>query len=169
MFIMGNSAGGLHLGTFLLDQRFLDVRKGLLGGEAALVWKGAVEVGVPFHFGAAGKERNGMLRNYYGDEEEVREKAPLGLLNVLGKEGKSREEAHVPRVLVLESEFDPEEITKPTKDFVELWKKAWNDRIELWTMEGHNHISPTGALMTGDKEGEKWGEDVVRWMNNLSS
>jgi hypothetical protein len=39
--------------------------------------------------------------------------------------------------------------------------------MEEWVLKGHNHISPPVALMSGDKEGEKWGEDLVGWMRKL--
>lgn len=33
--------------------------------------------------------------------------------------------------------------------------------------KGHNHISVTFSLGTGNREGEEWADEFVRWMNNL--
>jgi hypothetical protein len=53
----------------------------------------------------------------------------------------------------------------PGKDFVGLWREILGEgAIEEWVLGGHNHISPSVALITGDKEGEKWVEDWVGWM-----
>lgn len=166
VFILGNSAGGVHLATFMLDQRFLEQRKTLFSDVGPISLKGIIEMGVPFHFrSAVGGGRTQMLRNYYGDEKEVDDKQPYGLLQKLVKAGKSRQETFVPKELVILSEFDPvEEVKVPTEDFVELSNKSWGSRIEFWTLPGHNHISPPIALMSGDKGLEKWGEDLVTWM-----
>ncbi len=62
-------------------------------------------------------------------------------------------------------EYDPsDEICQPTEDFVALWRKAWGNGIDFIQMDGHNHISPPFALLSKDVKGEKWGEDVVRWI-----
>ena len=50
------------------------------------------------------------------------------------------------------------------EDFVALWKKTWREGLEFAFMEGHNHISPPLALMSGDAKGERWGEDVAKWI-----
>lgn len=170
VFVLGNSAGGVHLATFLLESRFLEQRKALVGGMEPLTMKGIIGLGVPFHFKAAGGVRVQMLKNYYGEEEDVKAKSPYGLLEALEKEGKSKEETFVPKVLTIVCEWDPEdEIKQPTEDFVRLMNKAWDGGSEFWTIPpGHNHISPPFALMTDDKELEKWGEDIVIWMKKLS-
>ena len=165
VFIMGNSAGGVHISTFLLEPRFLEQRKALISGETAIAWKGAIELGVPFHFKSANASRSDMLEKYYGSEQDIREHCPYGLLEAVQKTGKSRQETGVPDVLVLVGEFDPsDEISDPTDDFLALEKKTWGDGVEFKSLSGHNHISPPWALMSGDKRAEVWAEDVANWI-----
>jgi acetyl esterase/lipase len=166
VFILGNSAGGVHLATFLLEPRFLEQRKALISDNGPIILKGIVELGVPFDFKSSNASRSEILKNYYGDNEKVEANQPYGLLESLEKKGKSKQEAFVPKVLVIVCEWDPEEeIKQPSKKFVKLAQKVWDGGVEFWTLPpGHNHISPPLALMSEDKELEQWGEDVVKWM-----
>jgi hypothetical protein len=83
----------------------------------------------------------------------------------ISKSGLSLQQAGLPKFLALLGEYDPpDEIGRPMEDFVDLWKKTWDGGIEFEILEGHNHISPPAALMSGDVRGEKWGEDVVVWI-----
>jgi hypothetical protein len=170
LVIMGNSAGGVHLSTFLLDPQFLDQRKSLASAEKGLKLVGGVEVGVPFHFKSAGAGRAGTLERYYGSAKGIEEKCAYGLLEAVGKTGMSREETGVPKLLLLLGEFDPEdEIGQSMRDFAELGEKTWGSWLEFRTIKGHNHISPPPALMSGDVEGEKWGEEVAAWIKGLNN
>jgi len=167
VFIMGNSAGGVHISTFLFAPSFLEQRKKYVAGESSILLKGAIELATPFHFGGASVERNDMLLTYYGSQEGYKAHCPCGLMETIVKGGKSREEAGVPKVMALIGEWDPEnDIVKPVKDFVELWKKAWGGDIDFEILKGHNHISPPWALMAGEPEGEKWGEELAKWIKN---
>ncbi|TVY82329.1 hypothetical protein LSUE1_G004590 [Lachnellula suecica] len=165
--IMGNSAGGVHISTFMFEPSFLEQRKQYVEGEGSILLKGAIELAAPFHFGLAAADRNDMLMTYYGSEKGYKENCPLGLLEAIMKSGKSREEIGVPKVLVLLGEWDPvDDIVKPVEEFVGLWKKHWESDIEFNVLKGHNHISPPWALNAGEAEGEKWGEDVAKWIKN---
>jgi hypothetical protein len=165
VYVMGNSAGGVHLSTFMLDPEFLEQRKALLSTKGPIIWKGAIELAVPFHFKNSPEGRSGMLKTYYGDKKDIEERSAYGLLQALAKAGKTKEEAFIPNILAILGEFDPaDEIKEPTEDFVKLGNEVWDNSIELWTIPGHNHISPPVALMTGNEELEKWGEDVVKWV-----
>jgi acetyl esterase/lipase len=170
VFIMGNSAGGVHISTFMLEPRFLEQRNSLVSGKRGTIWKGAIELGVPFHFNSAQASRSDMLKNYYGSEQDVKERSPYGLFEAVVKTGKSSEETGVPKVLILVGEFDPvDEISKPTEDFIALREKTWGKGVDFRTLAGHNHISPPVALMSGDKKAEEWGEDVAKWIKGSSS
>ncbi|TGO40404.1 hypothetical protein BHYA_0037g00030 [Botrytis hyacinthi] len=162
VYLMGNSAGGLHIATYLLEPRFLEERKSWQE-EANVSLKGAVEVGVPFSFEEALPGRKDMLEKYYGSDKDILAKCPYGLLKAVGESKKSREELGIPRLLVMTSEYDPvDEILKPNDAFVKLGEKIWEERIEVVKIEGHNHISPPMALGTG--EGEEWGEKAAAWI-----
>jgi hypothetical protein len=166
VYLLGNSAGGVHASTFLLEPTFLEARKKYVSGTGAITLKGIINVSVPFHFKTALPGRDEALQAYYGDKKAAEEKCVFGLLEAIAKSGKSREEVAVPKALVLLGEYDPEdEISGSVRDFVALWKKTWGEEdIKFVDMPGHNHISPPLALMSGEAKGEKWGEDVVKWI-----
>jgi hypothetical protein len=167
LVIMGNSAGGLHLGTWLLDFQFQNERKALVEGKDGLRLKGVVELAVPFDFEKASPAMGGVLSSYYGSPENVTRKSPYGHLAAMGRSKVSREEAGVPKMFVLLGEHEPEDdIAGPTKRFLELWKQTWGEGLEFRELKGHNHISPPWALMAGEKEGEEWAEGVVSWIKD---
>ncbi|KAA8575303.1 hypothetical protein EYC84_004478 [Monilinia fructicola] len=162
VYLMGNSAGGLHVTTYLLEPRFLEERKSWQG-NASITLRGAVEVGVPFNFHNALAGRREMLDRYYGSDESVEAKCPYGLLKAIGESKKSREELGIPKLLVLNSEWDPvDEILKPNDAFVKLGEEIWGEKIEVIKIKGHNHISPPLVLSTG--EGEEWGNQAAGWI-----
>lgn len=165
VFIMGSSTGGVHLSNFLLGTQFLEQRRALASGERHIVFKGAIELGVPFHFKSATEERTAVLERYYGSREGIDRKCPLGMLEAVRETGMSREDTAVPNVLLLLGEFDSkDEIARPMYDFAALRTKTWGTGVEFKMIKGHNHISPLLALMSGDVEGERWGEDVAEWI-----
>ncbi|KAG0645372.1 Isoprenylcysteine methylesterase 2 [Hyphodiscus hymeniophilus] len=168
--IMGNSAGGIHISTFLLAPQYLEQRQNLAAGEKGIKLVGAVGLGVPFHFKSAEAGRANALETYYGDATGIKEKCPYGLLKAIENAGKPRGEVGVPNMLLLLGEFDPEdEIGQPNHDFAELCEKIWSTGTELKIIEGHNHISPPPFLMTGQADGEKWAEDVAEWIKRLNN
>ena len=163
---MGNSAGGVHLSTFLLDPSFQSQRLALTPGSQNIAWKGAICLGIPAHFDTALPNRLGTLNAYYGSPEDTKGKEPCGMLKTAVKG--QRKEAGVPQPLLLVGEWDPEdESAGPMRNFAALWEKGWGTGVELRTVAGHNHISPPLALMSG--EGEQWGEEVAAWIKGLSS
>jgi len=169
LFIMGNSAGGIHLSTFLLHSDFAETRRRVLTGDGTRL-RGAVMLSVPFHFAAAAEGRKEVLSNYFGDYVA---NSPLGLL-------KSAREQQTPldfvaggtRVLVLDGELDPEdEILKPRDDFIAEWARMTDNESRGalavdWTT-GHNHISPFASLGTGVEREEAWGAQVAAFCDNI--
>lgn len=122
---------------------------------------------MPAHFEQVAKDRKEMLGEYYGNETRIEEECPLGLLRALSKHHSSPAEASVPKILALLGEYDPpDEIVKPMEDFVALFREQWPDYngIEFETLNGHNHISPVVALMSGDEKGQEWGDEVAKWI-----
>jgi hypothetical protein len=128
VFIMGNSAGGVHLASWLLAPQFEAERRRYLSESRVMRLSGAVLFAVPFHFKNAGPERREVLKVYYGDAWEG--KCPFGLLEAVkatGSRGKGLKpvELGIPPVLNLEGELDPEdEILAPGRDFVQLWMET---------------------------------------------
>ncbi|KAJ9499211.1 hypothetical protein H2202_005368 [Exophiala xenobiotica] len=215
LYIMGNSAGGVHLATYLLAPDFAESRRRLLSSSIRAAddnssaetrskahqarLKGVIFLSVPFHFDHALPERKPTLAAYYGDDndDDVRSKAPLGLLRASRKGDGSRSIKPLFQdvsVLVLKGSLDPEdEILGPTADFVDEWlrqKKGTEDNddqsgrnastsdrslslspsnLEVEMMPGqHNHISPVLSLGTGIPDEEAWGRRVVDFVATTS-
>ncbi|KAK5452439.1 hypothetical protein LTS15_007505 [Exophiala xenobiotica] len=151
LYIMGNSAGGVHLATYLLAPDFAESRRRLLSSSIRAAddssaetrskahqarLKGVIFLSVPFHFDRALPERKSTLATYYGDDhdDDVRSKAPLGLLRASRKsdDGSIKPLQQDVSVLVLKGSLDPEdEILGPIADFADEWlrqkKKGTDD------------------------------------------
>ncbi|RFU34597.1 hypothetical protein B7463_g1737, partial [Scytalidium lignicola] len=170
VFIMGNSAGGLHVATFLLEERWKEQRIKYVDGREGLVLRGAVALAPALHFRNANLSRMDMLPKYYGSKQGIEDHSPYGLLSAIGKSKRSRAQVGLPRLLVLLGEWDPiDAIGKSCEEFVELWTQVWGEGIDFQIMAGQNHISPPLALMSGDEEGEKWARSLVKWIENHGS
>lgn len=183
VFLMGNSAGGVHVSTYLLDPRFDSQRHALRESQLCSL-RGAVLVSVPLDFKAATPERSDILQTYWppnlsgtGQQSSHDLFCPNGLLRTRKTRKESIETLQLadfglPDILVMLGELDPEdEIVEPNKRFLGLWDDCFGSRqgIEVKWMGGHNHISPPFALMSGDKQGEQWAENVIDWMKDLQS
>ena len=164
LFIMGNSAGGIHLSTFLLHEDFAATRrKVVFDGEEGVALRGVVMLSIPFHFARAEERRLEVLREYFGDWEKF---CPLALLKSVQSSDQSVAflEAGV-RVMVLNGELDPaDEILQPREDFLQAWEQFGDEMyvkaLEMDMMKGHNHLSPVVALGTGVSREEAWGHQV---------
>ncbi|KAK5138471.1 hypothetical protein LTR08_000057 [Meristemomyces frigidus] len=169
LFIMGNSAGGIHLSTFLLHADFAETRRKVTTGQDTRL-RGVILLSVPFAFEIAHESRSEVLKNYFGDYEA---NAPLGLLKTAHKQ-------HAPfdfveggvRVFVLNGELDPEdEILLPRDLFVKEWLEMGDNEsrgaLAVDWMTGHNHISPVTALSTGLAAEEAWGHQVAGFCDNI--
>ncbi|PVH86589.1 alpha/beta-hydrolase [Cadophora sp. DSE1049] len=172
VYLLGNSAGGIHVSTFLLHDGFAEQRKKYSVGNGkgkGIVLKGIADLAVPCHFEEAEESRAEVLKTYYGDEEDVKGKCVCGLLESVRKSRKGREELGIPKKMWMGiGEFDPEdEITGPMNAFAGKWKEAFGEEgLVVEILKGHNHISPPMSLMSGDKEGERWSEDFVKWIKD---
>ncbi|RDL31376.1 Uncharacterized protein BP5553_09585 [Venustampulla echinocandica] len=177
LFLMGNSAGGVHVSTYLLDPRFEKQRRIALAESGAFSLRGAVLVSVPLDFKTAQPTRFDVLRAYWPPSlSDTRKETshddfcPNGLLrscrgvNCCGLA--KPQDLSIPDVLVMLGELDPEdEILESNERFLEYWEKVFGSRdgVEVKWMKGQNHISPPIALMSGDKRGEEWAEEVIKW------
>lgn len=96
VYLLGNSAGAIHISTFLLDGQFSDQRKQYVEGSKgylrgglesvgigkSLTLKGAIMLGLPSDFAGVSKERKEHSKVYYGSEDKAATLSPLGLLSV---------------------------------------------------------------------------------------
>ena len=170
LFIMGNSAGGIHLSTWLYSPTFAETVSSVTSAAGSLQLRGVVMLSVPFHFRSAVAERTEVLRTYYGDQ--IVEHCPLGLLDAAKKDETISGSPLEVKTLVLNGTLDPQdEILEPKADFVSSYKQALgSNHAQLLTvemMEGHNHISPPQSLGTGKEADEAWGYQVRDWMQSI--
>ncbi|KAI1494427.1 Alpha/Beta hydrolase protein [Biscogniauxia mediterranea] len=159
LFLMGNSAGGVHTATYLFDATFAEHRATVLaaarsGSESGTLLRGVVLLGVPPHWG---KIDNEGLRAYLG-EGKVYDHAPMGVLEGLRKRDALPDLPGVGIALFV-SELDPEFITATVGDFRQALPRP--DEAEIVLIEGHNHISPPLGLGTGIEREEAWGVRVA--------
>jgi len=160
VFVLGHSAGGVHTLTMLLHPPVFESTPALLARV-----KGAAVACVPYHFEPAGIEVD--LREpanmYYGSREVAKAHDPLGLLRA-APEAVLRS---LPPLALIRCERDQDWYQVVAKDFdaVVTEKGLVPPPAQIFA-EGHNHISFTWALETG--QGERWAEEVVAWMRSLS-
>ena len=170
LYIMGNSAGGIHLSTYLFAPQFTASRQKILGPGAGVVkLKGVVLLAVPFHFDDSVAERAETLLAYYGND--VRQRSPLGLLRASKGDGSINELDDV-SVMVLTATLDPkDEILVPKDEFVKEWREvdAIASNLSEIVVDGHNHISPVLSLGTAIPDEEAWGHQVVDFIETTAS
>ena len=165
-YIMGNSAGGVQVFTWLLEQRFQQTIRRLCTGEGALRLRALLPLGAPFRWPQENEQYQlrEALAQYYGDLTAVETKSPINLLEqaVIGQ----ARQISWPPVLVIVSENDPEYIRESGQEFLKLWKKA-GGKGNYWVLDDHNHLSPVLVLATQRKELEKWGYDMLERIQGL--
>lgn len=165
-YIMGNSAGGVHVFTWLLEQRFQQTVQRLSKGEGALKLKALVPLGSPFRWPPENEQYQlrEALEQYYGDSTKVKTKSPTSVLEreVSDQDG----QILWPPVLLIVSELDPDYIRESGQEFLQLWKKA-GGKGSHWVLDGHNHLSPVLVLSTHRNDLEKWGYDLIDRIHEL--
>ncbi|OTA94015.1 hypothetical protein M434DRAFT_72034 [Hypoxylon sp. CO27-5] len=164
LFLLGNSAGGIHVTTYLLAADFKEAREKVLAEErkgAGVLLRGVTLLGVPFHWGG---DDNAILRAYLG-EGKIWENSSLGILE---KEKKKGAEPTLPgvKIQILVSELDPELMFESTKQLKKEWTKV-DTTYEV--LEGHNHISPQLGLSTGIEKEEAWGVEVAEFYKSRAT
>lgn len=160
VFVMGNSAGGIHACTWLLEDKFRDSRSDLIAGSGGLKLVGVITLGAAFTFRHSAKGLIEAVSKYLGPE--VDKVSPLGRIERLKASGELSEGTW-PRLLILDSELDPEDILQSSQDALAVLKSVGNITVKYRNLKGHNHISPPLALGTGIVAEEAWGFEVGRW------
>ena len=151
IYVMGNSAGGVHVATYLYDPQFREL--------AAKTIKRAVLLGMPAHQLASDGSPIMSPVNiaYYGDAEGVLQHSPVALVKNHGIIKST------PPVLGLTSELDPPEIISAFKQFAEGFAGA-GGQIKTGTLAGHNHLSPVIGLNSSDPALGVWANQIVDWI-----
>lgn len=166
IFLMGHSAGGVHVSTFILHPQFGDIRRSIITAtDGGLHLTGVILLAAPFDFRSSHSGRADTLKSYFG--ERMAEDCPLGLLK--GFAFHASKHVQKPRFYVLRASLDPEdEIIQPTSRFVKAWKeKEHHAAMDENVLEGHNHLSPCFSLGTDLAKEEEWGFMVGKWINDV--
>ncbi|KAF5613642.1 alpha beta-hydrolase [Fusarium tjaetaba] len=159
--IIGCSAGGVHLGTYLFHPPlFPDTIHA--GGYENLDISTGIFLNTPFHFNGAAPSRKPVLDAYHPPKTYPADKfSPYGLLARF--DIPDPENAHKgPQIIIITAEYDPQEILKPAEDFIKLVQGKAGFVSEVIRLPSHNHISPPMTLAVGDSEGEKWGSELAQ-------
>ncbi|KAJ7023852.1 Alpha/Beta hydrolase protein [Mycena alexandri] len=155
LFLLGHSAGGVHALTLLLEPS-------ILKSSPNLRIKGAAVGSACLHLKPKGLEVDirEPANMYFGSPEAAKAHDPLGLFLAASPETIKA----LPALAVITSEHDPEWYKVVAADFEAALKEKSVPALQVLA-EGHNHISFTWALGTG--QGEKWAEAIVAWMESL--
>lgn len=165
LFLMGHSAGGSHIATWMFAEDFQDRRNVLISGTKGPKLAGAIFLSTPL---SLTPDLEALFEPYYGKANESRMKQPTSLMHGMLRQTNPSLVEKWPRILVLVSELDPESVHDAATGF----KKPWSDaggRLELKVLERHNHHSPPLSLGTQIEEEEAWGYLVGEWMKTASS
>ncbi|KAJ7155631.1 Alpha/Beta hydrolase protein [Mycena filopes] len=156
VFLVAHSAGGTHALTLLLDPA-------VSPNLPSMNIKGAAVVSACCHFEPKDAKVDVIdpAAMYFGSVKAMKEQAPLGLLRAAPPEAVKA----LPPLAILDCEHDPAWLKIVAADFeAALGERGVTDSLRL-VARGHNHISVTWALGTG--QGEEWAEKVVEWMEAL--
>lgn len=182
LFVMGNSAGGVHAATWALHPEFAGSVSRVTsssslseankrGDDSPAVWlRALLLLGMPGHFNG---EDNEVLRGYFGaGADDIAKNAPLGLLKAATQQrggGASSGVGLLPgvKIATLLSELDPEYIYRSIEEFKEAWPEP--GAVETHILKGHNHISPQVSLGTGIEREEAWGIQVADICRGVAS
>lgn len=153
LFFMGHSVGAVNFATMLLLS--------LLPEDVQRKCKGVILIsgGYTCDNEAVGPTFNPeVATQFFGSLEKAKENTPLSLLNKLPKD----KLATLPELCLVEAEREPEPFKLAGKQFHEALSSLTGKHVPKVIGQGHNHISITLALMSG--QGEQWAEEVFNWM-----
>ncbi|KAI9058955.1 alpha/beta hydrolase domain-containing protein [Trametes sanguinea] len=156
IFIMGHSAGATLVSSLFLLPSILPLDSPVRAATRGLVPQGGA---YKFDFGRP-TVAPGVLEQLYGSQERALELMPLSLV------AKADDDVvrSLPDVFALVSELDPEQIKEGGDEFVKALEGRLGRSVRYEVMNGHNHISPHWALLSG--EGEEWGVHVAEWVKS---
>jgi acetyl esterase/lipase len=155
IFLMGHSAGGVNVATILFYPGFTEP-------EVLSKIKGAVLMSPVYNSRPdALIADQDTVDKFWGGSDEFAKRIPYGLLKNTSPEALQK----LPKILMVESENDPDSFIAVRKEWQELLDEKTKNKHEVVIAKGHNHISLTWALLTG--QGEEWAERVVEWLKSL--
>ncbi|KAL6249921.1 hypothetical protein RBB50_002222 [Rhinocladiella similis] len=166
IFLLGNSAGGYHVSSWLFGAQFVEHRSKLCIGTQTPQVSAACIIGSSFRF-CAGKALSPALEIYTGAKgSEVDNLEPICLMMQATQGLPPNEVARLPPCRIMFSELDPEEMKQSSLEFFDLWTRK-GGRGCVVTIEGHNHISTLLALGTGIAKEERWATKLGDWLSAI--
>jgi hypothetical protein len=163
IFMLGNSAGAVHVSSWVFGERFSVRRNIFANGGNGVRLQGLVFLGCPLRWDLDGGMRD-MLATYYGGEKETKAAEPTALMERATEGVSTLKMRRWPKVLVAVSELDPDaHMVVPGKEFAKLWQER-GGRGSFVELKGHNHLSPPLSLGIGIEREEAWGYEVAAWM-----
>ncbi len=152
LYVMGHSAGAVNVFSMLASpELYSDVLHPKIGG--VILFSGAYA----YDATSLPTLQASTVKEYFAGE--VTSKLPLSVLQTAD----ANRVASFPRILLGVSERDPQSFLDGSKMFSDALV-ARGVKHEQFIAEGHNHLSVTFCLGTG--EGEEWSADVARWISN---
>ncbi|TFK52043.1 alpha/beta-hydrolase [Heliocybe sulcata] len=151
IFILGHSAGGVHVAGYLLNPSLY---------VKSIPIMGVILLGVPYEIPAANKtaaEFRKAAEAYYGDGKKIASNQPLGMLRRAGKDWV----ASLPVLRNMMAAREPRYVSSAVRTFGELYLGK-GGKVNTIVLEGHDHLSPIISLCSG--RGEEWGADIAEWI-----
>lgn len=155
IILTGHSAGGLHITSMMFDENVLP-----LDDELRRRIIGLVPNGCPYDL----SNPSGLADTvalYYGNLELAVENSPANLYRKLPRSAINK----LPKILMVQAENEPDWLRDAGDVFYDTVKEASGEALDRKFGKGHNHISITLALSTG--QGEGWAEETCEWLQNL--
>ncbi len=153
--LMGHSAGAAHIATMLFLTNVLPKDDPLRAR-----FRAAVLESPPFSLSGMTTDwpTSEAHASYWGTLDKAKDNDPLHLFRRLEQEVIEK----LPRILIVEGEFEPEWLIDARKVFHNEVKDRTGENLRVVIAKGHNHVSLNWALSTG--EGEEWVEEVIEWL-----
>jgi len=145
IFLMGNSAGGRIVASYLFHEpsHFAD---------------GSGVIGALLSSGSYRNDDSEVLRDYYGEDNAVREAlVPLGLVD-------SYEGPEIP-IFMWSAEYDPTNIEAPVAAMYGKLCAKYDDCPRFTQFQGHNHVSHVMSLNSAD---ERVGREVLEFIRSVT-
>jgi len=156
IFILGHSAGGVHVAGLLLNPSIY---------TRSIPIRGVVLLGVPYEIPASNKIAAHLWKAaevYYGNAKKVASNQPLGMLRRAAEEWVSA----LPPLRNIMAAREPRYISSAARTFGQLYASK-GGQVHTSVLVGHNHLSPIFSLCSGQME--EWGTDVADWIWNMTS
>ncbi|EIM92006.1 alpha/beta-hydrolase [Stereum hirsutum FP-91666 SS1] len=154
IFLLGHSAGGVHVAGCLLSPSIY---------TRTVPIRGVILLGVPYEIPFANKTAAGLweaAKVYYGGAKKVASNQPMGVLRRADNEWIGA----LPHLRNMAAAREPRYISSAIRTFGQLYASK-GGIVHTSVMDGHDHLSPIFSLCSG--QGEEWGTDIAEWIRDV--